>query len=846
VKEDAVPDERAGASLDRADIDRRLAALLDLPADQRSRSLDRLRVLDAGLARELETLLGFAETLDPRLDPHTLAASPLWGALAAEEPDWPGDPTPPAPGTGVLIGPYRVLREIGRGGMAVVYLAARADGPFDQRVALKVLWTAASAADVAGRFEQERLVLAMLQHPHIARLLDAGVDARGCPFIALEHVRGRPITEYCGQECLPLDRRLSLFAQVCDAVLHAHRRHIVHRDLKPSNILVTDDGTVKLLDFGIAKLLETAPEAADGAPSTRTFVRVMTPEYASPEQVRGEPVTTATDVYQLGLVLHEILTAERAQRIAGTGADVAGIARIVCEREPSVPSAVAARSASPPIPAQALAGDLDAIVARALRKEPRLRYQSPAYLADDLRRHLARRPVTARTGRVTSRVQTFVSRHAWAVLATATIVLCVGSLIIALWQSRQRAGEAARTDQVRAYLTHLFSEADPANSKGARVTARDLLDRGVDRVDRDLSGQPVLQAEMLTVLGEVYNTIGAYPAAVHVLTRARALRRAHGSPDVDFASTTRWLGLTLHYQGRFGEAEPLLEEALATYRHVLDADDWRVTETLALLGDVRHSRGRLAGAEASLRAALAIETHRRRPAPLNTATPLRHLGDVLTERGRWQDAEQHYRESARILRAAFGDMDPQLAMSHDALGRLLLLKGELVEAEALITSTLAVRRQLYDGRHPSVGLSTESLGRLRLAQGRHSEAVALFDQALILHRQLLGAEHPLVARVLLARAAADVLRGSPATALPLVDEATARLAHLDIHRHPQMAEAHAVRARALVRLDRPEEALLEYRTALALREALSDDADPRLRTLRQELTALTVSVARRP
>jgi serine/threonine-protein kinase len=328
-----------------------------------------------------------------------LLNSPFWEAFCE---DFPSAAEEPVLREGERLGPWRVLGEIGRGGMSVVYLAERADDAFHQRVALKVLDRAPRDREARARFEQERQILASLDHPNIARLLDGGVDGRGLPYIVMELVEGRPIDQYCGQYCgqycaqdgngrqLSVDERLALFQVVARTVAHAHRRLVVHRDLKPSNILVTAAGEVKLLDFGIAKLLDPGAAGPWAAPPTRTALRVLTPEYAAPEQVRGEPVTTASDVYQLGLILYEILTGRRAHGL--TGDSLTEMERVVCVAEPPRPSRTVTASAL----RRRLAGDLDAIVRMALRKEPDRRYASPADLAADLDRHRTGLPVTAR------------------------------------------------------------------------------------------------------------------------------------------------------------------------------------------------------------------------------------------------------------------------------------------------------------------------------------------------------------------------------------------------------------------------------------------------------------------
>jgi serine/threonine protein kinase len=498
------------------EVDRQLSTLLDAATGDREARLARLSAGDPGLAREVGELLRLSKQPDSRLGPEGVLAGPLWADLAARDTASPGE----------RIGAYRVLGELGRGGMATVFLAERADGAFRQQVALKLLRSGAGGEEAVRRFAQERQILATLDHPAIARLLDGGVDGRGRPYLVMEHVEGRPIDRHCEENHLSVDRRLDLFTRVAEAVFYAHRNLVVHRDLKPSNIFVTDagleGGQVKLLDFGIAKLLDPALAGPYAAAATRTVARVMTPEYASPEQVRGEPVTTASDVYQLGLLLFELLTGERACRLKN--ATFGEAERAICGEPPRRPSSVVAG----PL-ARRLRGDLDAIVEKALRKEPGLRYPSPGPLIDDLERHRSGRPVRARQGTFGYRARKFVSRHRFGLAAAALLALLLaGSAVTATLQARRIAREAATAERVKEILVSLFSSANPSVSRGEALTARELLDHGAARVTTELDGEPAVQAELMTVLGNVYNTRGLYDEAVPLLEESLALRRSQG------------------------------------------------------------------------------------------------------------------------------------------------------------------------------------------------------------------------------------------------------------------------------------------------------------------------------
>lgn len=431
-------------------IDGLFAEALDRPPEERAAFLQKRCGRDHALRHKVEALLkassGGATLLDAPLDDGA-----LWKAFVAAE-------HPPRTSSliGKQVGAYRLVQEIGHGGMSTVYLAERADGQFDQQVAIKILWGAAGRASHIERFLSERRILASLQHPHIATLHDGGITEDGRPYFVMEYVEGRPIDRYCDEECLSIKERLELFATVGEAVQYAHQNLVVHRDLKPSNILVkkgSEKGKRKsspmLLDFGIAKLLTDV--SGEKTPVTRTGERWMTPEYASPEQVTGETFTTASDVYQFGLVLYKLLAGEHPYRIGGRSA--AEAERMICETIPARPSTAVKReqatacNMTPERIRQTLRGDLDTIVLKALRKEPAQRYTSAEALVKDVRRYLDGLPVKARPATFSYRARKFAGRHRWSVALTALVLL---SLLTGLagttWQARRAAPEAYTGD----------------------------------------------------------------------------------------------------------------------------------------------------------------------------------------------------------------------------------------------------------------------------------------------------------------------------------------------------------------------------------------------------------------
>jgi eukaryotic-like serine/threonine-protein kinase len=454
---------------------------------------------------------------------------------------------------GDRIGSWRLLRLIGRGGMGDVYLAERADGSFRKKAALKVirpLYHHGELDDNAVyRFRQERQILAQLNHPNIARLYDGGHTRDGLPWLAMEYVDGLPVTVWSGEHNRSLKERLELFKKVCEAIRHAHKHLIVHRDLKPENILVTGDGDVKILDFGIAKLL--GDEITDVQKlDTRPDQRAMSLAYAAPEQITGEPVTTATDVYALGLLLYELIAGVYPFTLEGL--NIVQIEQVIRTREPVKPSVIRksqlARSGG--------SRDLDAITMKALRKEPDQRYESAGHLLDDIIRYQNNKPVTAQRETLRYRAGKFVRRHRRSLVTVILVVL--GFIGFSVYHARQLAHErdlalreAARAEQVSQFLTDMFSSSDPSEARGRDITSRDILDRGAERI-HELSDQPDLQAAMMQVIGRVYWSIGSYEEAIPILEQAIALHDSLSDhPGAEFALSHFTLGSVYHDIGEY-------------------------------------------------------------------------------------------------------------------------------------------------------------------------------------------------------------------------------------------------------------------------------------------------------
>jgi tetratricopeptide (TPR) repeat protein len=752
-------------------------AALELPSFERDSFLVTQCGDDAGLLREVRALVAADERAADRLGHAVRDAASIT----------PND-GPAIPWEGRRLGPWRVVRELGHGGMGAVYLAERVDGAFTQQVALKLIRRGMDSDQILQRFESERQILARLEHPSIARLVDGGLSSDGHPWFAMELVEGDPIDRYCSARDLGVEARLRLFTDVCRAVMFAHSRLVVHRDLKPDNVLVSQRGDVRLLDFGIAKLL------GDGAPGgtlTGTGLRVMTPGYASPEQVRGEAIGTTTDIYSLGVVLYELLTGKRPFDLEGKS--LGEVERIVSETQPERPSTRVPETGRL---RRALRGDLDVICLKALRKEPDRRYGSVEALLEDITRHLDGRPVLARPDTVRYRLRKFVSRNravvGGALTAMLVLVGVTGVYLSRLARERDLARiEAAKAAEVAGFLLRLFEVADPSASRGALVTARELLDSGAVRIEQDLRDQPEVQATMMRVIGEVYAALGLAAQAIpllegalerhrtlygdqHAETATSALALAavrqdagdlgaaeslfreavatrtalFGTPNAAVSEAVRHLAFWVETNGDDAESERLLSEALAQDRQLFAPDDERVVNAVVRLAGLQRRMGKRKEAEPLLREGLAAQRRIHGDTHPDVASTMRNLGSLLRDESRFAEAESMYVAAIAIRRALYGDVHPELAV---AIGSYALLLGEMGEHERAIPVQLEVIAQserIYGGPHANTAASYHNLAESYRAIGRFSEAEEYFRRTIRTLDAVLPAGHPNRARPL--------------------------------------------------------------------------------------------------
>jgi len=781
-------------------------AVADAPTHERAELLQRLCADDVEVRREVEALLA----ADARAEVFEQGVVTARNVSAA---DWVDASESAAPAD-ARIGPWRLVRELGRGGMGVVWLAERADGAFEQRAALKLIKRGMDSDAVQTRFLRERRILARLEHPHIAHLLDGGIAADGRPYFAMEFVDGQPLLRYCADARENLAERIGLFQQICAAVQFAHGQLVVHRDIKPSNILIAADGSAKLLDFGIAKLLD---DSGDGHTATVDALhRPFTPAYGAPEQLRGEAATTATDIYALGCVLYELLTGKRPLALddATTPAE---ILRVQDTTDPAAPSRVV--DADSPVPPRLLRGDLDTIVLKTLQREPQRRYATAAALADDLQRLVSGRPIAARRDHAAYRLRKFVGRHRLGVAAAATgLLLLVAALGLAVWQAQAKAREAQTSQQVTQFLIELFSGADPTHARGATLTAQDLLDQSTQRLRANGNIDSAVRARLLQTVAITYTDLGLYDRALPLAQQALALRREQSAP-AELAESELQVGRILRLKSDYAGAEPLLREVLRLREANLVSDDPAVSESHDELGLLLGAQGRFADADAQFHAARDSAERHYGAGAIETARYLDDYAANLDDLGKRQDALTLYQQALAIREKNLGPNDADVATSLLNLGTHLDESGRYDEARPLLDRALAIRRKIFGATHPLVGFAQIGLASVYADEDRLDDAERLTQDALSILRAALPPDHPKISEALNMLVTIHVAHRDFAGAVPLALEVLARFTKTLGEGHPNTLTAKNNLAYALARAGRAAEAETLQRDVLARQRA---------------------------
>jgi serine/threonine protein kinase/tetratricopeptide (TPR) repeat protein len=723
-------------------------AARQLPTEQRAAYLDQACAGDPALRRGVEALLGALERAG--------------GFLTQPAVTVPGD-APITEKAGDRIGRYKLLQEIGEGGCGVVYMAEQED-PVRRRVALKVIKLGMDTKQVVARFEAERQALALMDHPNIAKVLDAGATETGRPYFVMELVRGVPITEYCDKNNLSTRQRLELFIPICKAIQHAHQKGVIHRDIKPSNILVTlHDGVPvpKVIDFGIAKAIDQP--LTEKTLFTRFEQFLGTPAYMSPEQAEmsGLDIDTRSDIYALGVLLYELLTGKPpfdGQELAKLGLDE--MRRTICEQDPPKPStrlsAMAAdeltttaqhRQTESPKLVHIVRGDLDWIVMKCLEKDRTRRYETANGLAADVLRHLNNEPVVARPPSRLYEFQKTVRRHKFGFGAAAALIMVLAAGVIVSTSEAIRATravreqvrlrqqaeadekkaqtEAARSAQTAQFLKDMLNGVGPSVALGRDTTMlREILDKTAERLDNDLRDQPEVEAELRSTIGSVYSELGAYQKAEAMHRQALAMnRKLFGDESLQVALSLDDVAMDVFGQReQLAAAEAMGRESLAMLRKLLGREHRYVAIALFDLASVLPQQGKLAEAEITIREALAMQRKLLGDEHRDVATSLDLLGTILVSEGKLAEAEGYLREALAKHRKLLGNEHPYVASALGHLARMYRAQGRLADAEVLSREALAMRRQLLGTEHPSFGGALASLASTLMMEQKFVEA----------------------------------------------------------------------------------------------------------------------------
>jgi eukaryotic-like serine/threonine-protein kinase len=745
------------------------AALEREPAG-RAPFLDEACAHDTSLRAEVESLLSAYEK-SSGLSEHPLSGQSLDAAPLEFK----------------FIGPYRLIRKLGEGGMGQVWLAEQTT-PVRRQVALKLIRSGIDDQAVLQRFQSERQSLAIMDHPSIAKVFDAGATPDGQPYFVMEYVQGFAINIYCDEHKLNIRERLELFIKVCDGVLHAHQKAIIHRDLKPANILVVEiDGkpTPRIIDFGLAKAI--GPQPAGETMFTQVGGFVGTPQYMSPEQAdpRITDLDTRTDVFSLGVVLYELLTGSLPfDPKQWRELPLDEMLRQLREQDPPSPStkvetqkessttAAEMRGTEPKQLASLLQGDLDWITMKALEKDRTRRYATPSELAADITHYLKNEPVAARPARTGYRLQKYVRRHRFAMgVAAAFVLLLVGVAVLQAVQLRRTTRERDRANRVTDFMTGMFKQSNPSEARGNSVTAREILDKASKDIDTSLTKDPELQAQMMYVMGGVYENLGLYARAQLLFQRALQIRQSALGPEhPDTVSSVNKLANVLHDEGHNVEAEKLHRETLGIRRRVLGPENPDTLMSMSNLASDLHDEGHYVEAEKLDRETLDMRRRLLGPDHPDTLNSVYNLAIVLRDEGHYPEAEKLLRETLDARRRVLGPDHPDTLRSMNILANVLSDEGHYAAAEKLYRDALDVQRRVLGPEHQETLDTTNNLAIVLQDEGHYAETEKLYRETIDVQRRVLGPEHPDTLILMMNLAAVLSIQGHKAEAEKLLRE----------------------------------------------------------------------------
>jgi eukaryotic-like serine/threonine-protein kinase len=691
---------------------------------------------------------------------------------------------------------YKIERRIGEGGMGHVYLAARQDD-FHKKVALKIIKRGMDTDALLSRFRQERQILANLVHPNIARLLDGGSTGDGLPYLVMEYIEGKPVTEYCDQHTLTVPQRLQLFQKICEAISYAHQNLIVHRDIQPGNILVSQEGVPKLLDFGIAKLLD--PQTEESHELTLEGARISTPEFASPEQIQGKPITTASDVYSLGILLYSLLTGRRPYHFDDRSS--AAMEKVIVSTPPTKPSALLKKS-EPVKPKQRsdspfgvpmeklhrqLEGDLDNIILKALQKEPEQRYASVEQFSEDIQRHLKGLPVTAREASMPYRSAKFIKRHRFALAAVMIIFLTLISAIIGIgWQAQIAKEEAQKAQQTLTFVEQMLLAADPLEA-GKELTVEQILDQAGERISKELGGQPEIESEIHSILGEAYQNLGKYEKAKkHFEENLLVLKDYYGEKHFLVANAYRELAVDIHYIGNYKKADSLYRRSIALYRELGET----ATEAFG--------------------------------------TALNDFGTMLLDQAHYDSAIVVFKESLKITQKVLQKNHSQIGVTLNNLAYAYDDKGDYIKADSAYNRALTIFRHNFGNEHPEIANTLNNYAFVKLNVGDTLASLQLHEQALAMYSKLLSEDYPPYATTLHNIASVTFYQKNYALAESKEKEVIKLFRKNYEEDHPNLGSAYFMMGRILNAQKRFDEAEHYLQKSLKIRQAKLDANHPSL------------------
>lgn len=664
------------------------------------------------------------------------------------------------PLTPKLVGPYQLIRKLGEGGMGQVWLAEQT-APVKREVALKLIRAGMFSSAVLGRFESERQSLAIMNHPAIAKVFDAGATPDGQPYFVMEYVAGQPITRYCDEHRLSIRQRLELFIRVCEGVQHAHQKAIIHRDLKPSNILVDEvDGQPlpRIIDFGIAKVATEVESEAERTFITKLGALVGTPGYMSPEQAdpNQRDVDTRTDVYSLGVVLYELLTGALPFEPAVFRKSFQEALRILHEEDPLSPSnrlkkepatmtaSADLRGVQPTHLVSLLHGDLDWVTMKALARERDRRYNAPSELAADVSHYLHNEPVVARPPSIGYKLRKYVQRHKAAVaFASMALVFLIGFGINEYFQVRRITRERDRADRVTQFMVNMFRVSDPGESRGNSITAREVLDKGSKEIEEGLAKDPQLQAKLMGTMGHVYLNMGLFKEAHSFLEKSvEAWRRTGAAPDPSTLNTMAILSFLLIREGRNAEAEALLRETISAESRALGPKSEATLSSQRYLASALEAEGKYSDADKLMRETLAADKASLGAKHWETLLAMNVLANILDDENRYSDAEALYRETMQLQIETLGPDHPDTLTSAANLASELKNEGKLAEAEKLHRETLATRTRVLGADHPDTLAVKLNLANTLYAAKRYTGAESLYRETIAAQQRVLGPDSP--------------------------------------------------------------------------------------------------------